>query len=136
MAWLLDTNVLSELRKGSRASANVRAWAASTLRDRHYISVLSLGEIRKGIELLRKKSPEKCPEFERWLTQLHTDYAEDILPISEEIAECWGRLTAIRTFPVMDGLIAATALTHGLKLATRNVMDFKSSGVETLNPFE
>jgi predicted nucleic acid-binding protein len=136
VAWLLDTNVLSELRKGSRASANVRNWAASTLRDRHYISVLSLGEIRKGIELLRKKSPDKCPEFERWLAQLHTDYAEDILPISEEVAERWGRLTAIRTFPVMDGLIAATALAHGLTIATRNVMDFKSSGSETLNPFE
>jgi predicted nucleic acid-binding protein len=63
MAWLLDTNVLSELRKGSRASAKVVNWAASTLRDRHHISVLSLGEIRKAIELLRKKSPEKCPEF-------------------------------------------------------------------------
>jgi len=136
VAWLLDTNVLSELRKGSRASANVRNWAASTLRDRHYISVLSLGEIRKGIELLRKKSPDKCPEFERWLAQLHTDYAEDILPISEAVAERWGRLTAIRTFPVMDGLIAATALAHGLTIATRNVMDFKSSGSETLNPFE
>jgi toxin FitB len=136
VAWLLDTDVLSELRKGSRASVKVRNWAASTLRDRHYISVLSLGEIRKGIELLRKKSPGKCPEFERWLTQLHTDYAEDIIPISEEVAERWGRLSAIRTFPVMDGLIAATALEQGLTIATRNVIDFKSSGVETFNPFE
>jgi toxin FitB len=136
VAWLLDTNVLSELRKGSRASAKVRNWAAITLRDRHYISVLSLGEIRKGIELLRKKSPDKCPEFERWLARLHTDYAEDIIPISEEVAEHWGRLTAIRTFPVMDGLIAATALAHGLAIATRNVTDFKSSGAETFNPFE
>ena len=136
MAWLLDTNVLSELRKGRRASAKVRAWADGTRKDRHYISVLSLGEIRKGIELLRKKSPEKCPEFERWLAQLHTDYSEEIIPISEEIAEHWGRLTAIRTFPVMDGLIAATALAFGLTIATRNVMDFKSSGAETFNPFE
>jgi len=135
VAWLLDTNVLSELRKGSRASAKVRTWADGTLRDRHYISVLSLGEIRKGIELLRKKSPEKCPEFERWLAQLHTEYSEDIIPISEEVAEHWGRLTAIRTFPIMDGLIAATALAFSLTIATRNVMDFNSSGVETFNPF-
>ena len=136
MSWLIDINVLSELRKGSRASAKVRDWAASTLRERHYISVLSLGEIRRGIERLRKKSPDKCPEFERWLDQLHTDYTEDILPISEEVAEHWGRLTAIRTFPVTDGLLAATALAHGLTIATRNVIDFKSSGVKTVNPFE
>ena len=136
MAWLIDTNVLSELRKGSRASGKVRDWAASTLRERHYISVLSLGEIRRGIELLRKKAPDKCPEFERWLAQIYTDYNEDILPISDEVAERWGRITAIRTFPVIDGLIAATALAHGLTIATRNTGDFKSSGVRTVNPFE
>jgi toxin FitB len=136
MTWLLDTNVLSELRKGPGADPKVRRWAASTLRDRHFISVLSLGEIRKGIELLRKKSPAQCPALERWLTQLHTDYAGDVLLISEEVAERWGRLMAVRTLPVADGLIAATALVHDLTIATRNIDDFRISGVTALNPFE
>jgi predicted nucleic acid-binding protein len=136
MAYLLDTNVLSELRKGKRADASVRRWAASAVRDRHFISVLSLGEIRKGIELLRKKAPAQCPAFERWLTQLHADYPEEILPISEEVCERWGRLMAIRTLPVVDGLLAATALVHGLTLATRNGQAFKTTGAKVINPFE
>jgi predicted nucleic acid-binding protein len=136
MAWLLDTNVLSELRKGEIADPKVCRWAASTLNERHFISVLSLGEIRKGIELLRKKSPAQCPPLERWLAQIQRDYAEDILLVSEEIAERWGRLMAIRTLPAIDGLIAATALVHNLTIATRNTDDFKSSGAHVLNPFE
>jgi predicted nucleic acid-binding protein len=135
MAWLLDTNVISELRKGPRADPKVRKWAESTLQERHFISVLSLGEIRKGIELLRKKSPAECPALEHWVTQLHTDYAEDILLITEEIADRWGRLMAVRTLPVVDGLIAATAHVHNLTLATRNVEDFETSGVKVTNPF-
>ncbi|HEX5000114.1 MAG TPA: type II toxin-antitoxin system VapC family toxin [Terriglobia bacterium] len=135
MAWLLDTNVLSELRKGRRADARVLAWAATTLKDRHFISVLALGEIRKGIELLRTKSPSQCPAFERWLAQLQADYAEEILPVSEEIAERWGRLMAIRTLPAVDGIIAATAAVHGLTIATRNVADFKLPGIRVVDPF-
>ena len=136
MAWLLDTNVLSEMRKGGAADDKVRAWAAGTLKDRHFISVLSIGEIRKGIEILRRKSPARCPAFERWLTQLQTDYDSAILPISEEVAERWGHLTAARTLPVLDGLIAATASAYGLTVVTRNSKDFATSGVKTINPFE
>jgi predicted nucleic acid-binding protein len=136
MSWLLDTNVLSELRKGPGADPKVRRWAAGTLQDPHYISVLSLGEIRKGIEHLRKKSPSQCPALERWLTQLQADYAENLLLISEEVAERWGRLMAVRTLPVVDGLLAATALVHNLTIATRNIGDFKTAGVKVMNPFE
>ena len=136
MSWLLDTNVLSELRKGPGANGKVRKWASSTIEDRHFISVLSLGEIRKGVELLRKKSPSQCPAFERWLTQLHSEYADVVLPVSEEIAERWGRLMAIRTLPVIDGLMAATAIAHGLTIATRNAGDFKLPGLKAINPFD
>ena len=128
--------MLSELRKGRRANAKVRQWAAGSLGDRHLISVLSLGEIRKGIELLRRKSPAQCPAFERWLAQLQTDYARNIIPVSEEIAQRWGRVMAVRTLPVIDGLLAATALEHALTIATRNVSDFKQAGAQVLDPFQ
>jgi len=136
MAYLLDTNVLSELRKGDKACSKVRQWAVSTVQARHFISVLSLGEIRKGIELLRRKSPAQCPMFEQWLGRLESDYERDILPVTQEIADRWGRIMAIQTLPVSDGLIAATALVNDLAVVTRNTDDFKRSGVKLINPFE
>lgn len=136
MPYLLDTNVLSELRKGKHCHPAVIAWAKRTASSRHYISVLSLGEIRKGIQILRRRSPRQCPAFEKWLTQLQTDYAKDILPITDSVVDRWGRLMAEQTLPVIDGLIAATALTHHLTVATRNLADFKSSGAALVNPFE
>lgn len=136
MPYLLDTNILSELRKGTRCDLNVLKWAQDTQNDRHCISVLSLGEIRKGIETLRRKSPKQCPAFERWLLTLQTDYEADILPLTDSISDQWGRMMAVHTLPVIDGLLAATALNHGLTVATRNIADFESSGVELVNPFE
>jgi predicted nucleic acid-binding protein len=134
--YLLDTNVLSELRKGRRAHPGVRAWAASTAGERHFISVLSLGEIRKGIEILRRKSPDQCAAFERWIARLKQDYEQDILPVCPSVAERWGRLNAARSLPVVDGLLAATALEYRLKVVTRNTVDFTGTGVEVVNPFE
>ena len=136
MAFLLDTNVLSEMRKGSRCDRHVQNWAAGARRERHFISVLSLGEIRKGIELLRRKNPRQYPPFERWLARLQSDFAADTLLVSEEIADRWGRMMAERTLPVIDGLLAATAMEHGLTLVTRNVRDFSGRGVTVVNPFE
>jgi predicted nucleic acid-binding protein len=134
-AWLIDTNVLSELRKGARIHPNVLRWAESTLKDQHFISVLSLGEIRRGIELLRRRSPDQCPAFERWLGRLQADYDRAILPISEDVADRWGHLMALRTLPVIDGLLAATALVHGLTIATHNTGDFLVPGLSTVDPF-
>lgn len=136
MPYLLDTNVLSELRKGTKCNRLVRRWAASTIEDRHCISVLSLGEIRKGIEILRRKSPSQCAAFEHWLARLKEDYAEDILSITEDVVNCWGHLMAVRTQPVIDSLIAATALEFRLTIATRNVGDFELLSVDFVNPFE
>ncbi len=135
MAYLLDTNVLSELRKGSRCDKHVRAWARSVVGERHCISVLSLGEIRKGIEILRRKAPDQCPAFERWLERLQEDFDQDILPLSEEIADRWGRLESARSRPVIDGLLTATALVHNLIVVTRNTEDFSGSGVDLVDPF-
>ena len=136
MPYLLDTNVLSELRKGARGDARVRAWAASVRGERHCVSVLSLGEIRKGIERLRRTTPEQCEVFERWLGRLTADYAGDIIEVHDGMADRWGRLEADRSRPVIDGLLAATALECGLTIATRNTKDFAGTGVKLVNPFE
>jgi len=133
--YLLDTNILSELRKGRRCDEGVRKWAASTRGERHCISVLSLGEIRKGIEILRRKAPDQCPTFERWLSRLETDYERDLLPLTLPIADRWGRLMAEIQLPAIDGLLAATAFEHHLKVATRNTRDFERAGVPVVNPF-
>lgn len=135
MAFLLDTNVLSELRKGSKCDPKVRKWARANVSARHCISVLSLGEVRRGIDLLRQKDPRQCPAFGRWLTALRTDYADDLLPITEEIAERWGQMMAAQPQPVIDSLIAATALEHHLTVVTRNIGDFERTGVPLVNPF-
>ena len=136
MPYLLDTNVLSELRKGMRGDERVRAWAQAVSGDRHFVSVLSLGEIRKGIERLRRKTPEQCEVFEQWLERLSVDYAGDIIEVNDAIADHWGRLEASRTRPVIDGLLAATALEFGLNIATRNTRDFAGTGVKLVNPFD
>jgi predicted nucleic acid-binding protein len=132
----LDTNILSELRKGNRCDSNVRDWALEVRHQPQFISVLSLGEIRKGIELLRKRNPQQCPIFEKWLVQLRSDYLDETLPVTTEVTDRWGHLMGSRTLPAIDGLLAATALVHGLTLATRNVQDFVGTGVVTWNPFD
>lgn len=136
MPYLLDTNILSELRRGRRCDPGVKRWATSASGDQHYISVLSLGEIRKGIEVLRRRAPGQCPAFEQWLSKLQSDYDANLLPIDDAVAERWGRLMAERSLPVIDGLLAATALVHELTVATRNIGDFKDLGVEWVNPFD
>jgi predicted nucleic acid-binding protein len=133
--FLLDTNVLSELRKGLRCDPGVSRWAAATAGERHFVSVLTMGEIRKGIEILRRKAPDQCPAFERWLVRIESDYDREILPITPSVADRWGRLAAERSLPVIDGLLAATALEFRLKLVTRNAVAFSGTGVEVVNPF-
>lgn len=135
MPFLLDTNILSELRKGERCDAAVAAWAGHQRHETHYLSALSLGEIRKGIELLRRKSPRDAVALEVWLARLIDQYEGSILGITPETAETWGRLCARRPLPVVDSLLAATALEFGLTVATRNTADFKGTGVKTVNPF-
>lgn len=134
--YLLDTNVLSELRKGRRCHVAVKRWATDTANDRHCLSVLSFGEIRKGIETLRRRAPDQCPAFERWLERLGHDYGQDVLPLSASVIDRWGRLAAERSLPVIDGLLAATALEFRMTIATRNTKDFEGTGVEVVNPFD
>ncbi|MDP9145174.1 MAG: type II toxin-antitoxin system VapC family toxin [Actinomycetota bacterium] len=136
MNYLLDTNVLSELRKGPRANPHVAAWFAPVPEQAIYLSVLVIGEIRRGIERLRSRDPRAAITLEDWLTQVITGHRSHILAVDHLVAEEWGRLTASRPFSTVDSLLAATAKVHRLTLVTRNVSDIAATGVAYLNPFE
>lgn len=114
MSYLLDTNVVSEVRKPVR-NAGVEQWFSGT-RAEDFFSVLVAGEVRRGVERLRRRDPAQAAVYEAWLATLHRDYADRMLPITAEVADMWGRLNAIDPLPVVDGLIAATALVQGLTL--------------------
>ncbi len=134
--YLLDTNVVSEARKGGRTDAHVRAWLESVDDDDLFLSVLVVGEIRKGIEQARSKDPRKARALEGWLAGLVQRYDERVLPITPAVADQWGRLSALRPLSTVDGLLAATAMVHRLTLVTRNVADVAHTGVTLLNPFQ
>ena len=136
MKYLLDTNVIAELRKGTRANAKVRAWFATLEPDAIFLSVLTIGEIRRGIEGLRRRDLAAARALDSWVLRLVTEHDERILPIDLPIVEEWGRLGIPDPLPVVDGLLAATATVHGLTLATRNVKDVSRTRIRVVNPFE
>ena len=133
--YLLDTNVASEMRKGRRINAHVLAWFESVDDDNLFLSVLVVGEIRKGIEQARFKDAVKARALEGWLTGLEQRFGDRVLPVTPAVADQWGRLSAIRPLSIVDGLLAATAMVHDLTLVTRNVTDVAHTGVNLLNPF-
>ena len=133
--YLLDTNVVSELRKRDRCDENVAAWYTGVSDDELFLSVLTLGEIRKGIELIRDRDPRQAEALENWLRYVEKNYEGRILPIDERVSDVWGQLHYIRNVPVVDGLLAAAAKVHNLTLVTRNIQDFQGLGVNLLNPF-
>lgn len=133
---LLDTNVLSEIRKARRGgSPAVRAWWEGMRSQPVYLSVLVLGEIRKGIVLLRRKDPAAAVSFEAWLEETKNAFQSRILDLDVGTTQIWGDLQAIRPLPAIDGLLAATALRHDLTLVTRNIDDFAGLGLRLFNPF-
>jgi predicted nucleic acid-binding protein len=133
--FLLDTNVVSELRKGTRCNAGVAAWFADVADVDLGLSVLVVGEIRRGIEAVRRRDHGQATALDQWLARLIRDHAERILPVDREVAEEWGRLAAVRDGSVVDLLLAATARVHHLTLVTRNVRDVEWTGVPCVNPF-
>ncbi len=134
MGYLLDTCVISELRK-PHCQPCVLSWFSGVQPSEVYLSVLTLGEIHRGIESHRLKDARAAGALERWLESLELHYADRLLPVSSAIADRWGRLCLQQPLPSVDGLIAATALEHRLTLVTRNTGDFERSGVNVLNPF-
>jgi predicted nucleic acid-binding protein len=136
VSLLLDTNIVSELRKGVRANPDVRDWFETIHDFEIHLSVLTVGEVRRGIENLRTKDPKQATALERWLHRLTREHAERILPVDRRVVEQWGRLSAARSSSPVDILMAATAIAHELVLVTRNVRDVSWTGVACLNPFD
>jgi len=133
--FLLDTNVISEIRKRDRADPNVARWVAATPVEEIGTSVIVLAEIRRGIELKRRTDPEQARSLDRWFAQMRNRLGQRVLPVDEPIAEAWALIGIPNPLPIIDGLLAATAKVHGLTFVTRNVADIAGTGVSLLNPF-
>ena len=134
MIYLLDTNVVSEVRR-KLPDVNVLAWFRRTDPAAIRLSVLTLGEIVKGAESLARRDPAAGQSLRNWLDGLRLHYADRLLCVDGAVAETWGRLSAQRPVPVIDGLLVATALVHNLILVTRNVCDVFGMGVTVVNPW-
>jgi len=131
--FLVDTNVVSEARRGTPEAAG---WLRSVDPKSLYLSVITLGEVMRGVALRQKSDPQAAAHLASWLETLRRDHASRILPINDRIAIEWGRIAALRTRGDANGLIAATALVHDLVLVTRNVRDFDDLRVSLVNPWE
>lgn len=130
MEYLIDTNVLSEWRKGARANACLATWMSHVPQMHLFLSVLVIGEVRCGIKGIRPRDATQAAALEGRLARICQTFEGRILPVTRPIAETWGRLSDV------DGLLAATAITHDLTLVTRNTRDVARTGVRLLNPFE
>ncbi|OUD12482.1 type II toxin-antitoxin system VapC family toxin [Thioflexithrix psekupsensis] len=137
--YLIDTNVISELRKGDKADAGVKQFFIQTEQQNAdlFVSVITIGELRRGVEIIRHRGDhQQADVLETWLQTVIDDYAENILELTEAEAQVWGRLRVPHYENALDKQIAATALTHDLTLITRNTNDFAATGVMLLNPFQ
>lgn len=137
--YLLDTNVISEVRKGQRADRGVRRFFQDVIRRRVdvFLSVVTVGELRRGIDSIRHRGDEdQARRLEGWFHSILDRYADYLLDFDAEIAQVWGRLRVPHPQNALDKQIAATALIHGLTVVTRNRKDFISTGVKVINPFQ
>lgn len=136
MSYLVDTNVISELRKGDRADADVRAWFEGVADEEIFLSVLTIGEMRQGVERIRRRDPAAALALDSWLGRVVEAHRDRLVPVDRLVAEEWGRMNVPDPLPVVDGLLAATAKVAGLTVATRNVGDFERAGVDFVDPFD
>ena len=136
--YLIDTNVISEVRKRANANQGVRAFFRRVTREKSpvFISVITVGELRRGVELIRYRGDSRqAARLEQWLEGLLREYQDFILEIDQTMAQLWGRLSVPHPANALDKQIAATALLHDLIVVTRNQADFRKTGVRVLNPF-
>jgi len=132
--YLLDTNVISETRK-SRADAGVMAFLSAADSAGLYLSVLTLGELRKGVAAKRRTDPSAGEQLGLWVDGIEANFADRLLSVDVQTARLWGELSASRSLPAVDTLIAATAIDHGLTLVTRNIRDIELTGVSLVDPW-
>jgi predicted nucleic acid-binding protein len=135
VSYLLDTNVVSELRKRA-PDRHVLSWFEGASSADLFLSVVTLGEIRLGIERLRRKDAGRAVALEHWLTGLTSAYQDRIVAIDAATADAWARFMVPDPVPIIDGLLAATASVRSWTLVTRNTADLAKCGVRLLNPFE
>ncbi|HYK69187.1 MAG TPA: type II toxin-antitoxin system VapC family toxin [Streptosporangiaceae bacterium] len=135
MTFLLDTNIVSELKRQDPDS-RLLAWFGTVEPSDLHLSVLTIGEIRRGVERLRRRDPLQAARMERWLAGLQMSFRDRIVEVDASIAQEWGRINVPDPLPVVDGLLAASAIVRGWTLVTRNVRDVQRCGVRLLDPFE
>ena len=135
MSYLVDTNVLSELRKRDRANPHVVDWFRKRKSDELFLSVLTLGELRRGVERIRRRDPISAASIDTWMRRIQDEFRHRIIEVDQAIAERWGRMGAPDPIPAIDGLIAATALERGLVVVTRNIRHVERTGARHHDPF-
>ena len=133
--YLLDTNIISETRK-VRADRGVLAFLSAAEAAALFMSVLTLGELRKAVAAKRQTDPVAAHQLGAWVDGIETTFADRVLSVDAATARRWGELSAERSLPVVDTLIAATAISHGLTLVTRNTRDVESTGVPLVDPWQ
>jgi hypothetical protein len=134
--YLIDTSIISEVRKGDRCDPHVAAWYASIDDADIYLSVLVLGEIRKGVERVPPKDLARARALEAWLSAVRKSFSDRVLPVDQAVADESGHMAANRPVSTIDALLAATAKVHNLTLVTRNIADVADLGAPVLDPFE
>lgn len=136
--YLIDTNVISEIRKGEKANPGVLSFfdKLDTNKSAAYISVITIGELRRGIDLIYHRGDHIQGEMlELWLEKIRQNYSDNILAVDPEVSLLWGKMRVPNPQHALDKLIAATGLLNGLIVVTRNTKDFQHTGVQLLNPF-
>jgi predicted nucleic acid-binding protein len=133
--FLIDTGIISE-RQRPAPNPGVLDWLAHVPGGSLYLSVLVIGELRRGVEQLRRRDPARADGPQAWLEQVVRDFRDRIVPITTDVVQAWGRLDVPDRLPVIDGLMAATALVNDWTLVTRNTADVARTGVRLRNPFD
>ncbi|MFC0398462.1 type II toxin-antitoxin system VapC family toxin [Paraburkholderia rhizosphaerae] len=137
--YLIDTNVISEIRKRNGAHPGVQEFFSRAAKEqlKLYLSVITIGELRRGVDLMRHRGDvEQAARLEEWLNTLLKSFADHILTVGDDVAQTWGRLRVPHAEHSLDKLIAATALIYNLTVVTRNTNDFAATGARVVNPFD
>jgi predicted nucleic acid-binding protein len=134
--FLIDTNVISEVRRGGRANTGARRWMNDVDPETTFTSVIVFGELIRGVELVKRRDLIQSAVLARWVRGIRDGFGTRVLPVDERVMETWARISVPNPLKGLDGLIGATALVHSLVVVTRNVSDFQKAGVPVLNPFD